>query len=86
MILEVMGSMGWIALYAGVAGGADCIAIPDCPTTPSDLLKSSAAGNNRHFTIIVCAEGAAPRHGTSKAGERAGDTLPPLSVSMWMRK
>ena len=78
MILEVMGrTAGWIALYAGVAGGADCIAIPELPYDPirfAEKIKARRA-NNRHFTIIVCAEGAAPRHGTSKAGERAGDTL-----------
>ena len=32
MVLEVMGRYaGWIALYAGVAGGADVILIPEIP-------------------------------------------------------
>lgn len=78
MILEVMGrTAGWIALYAGVAGGADCIAIPELPYDPArfaDKIKARRA-KNRHFTIIVCAEGAVPRHGTVQPGERAGDTL-----------
>ena len=35
MLLEVMGrDAGWIALWAGVAGGADCIAIPEVPDDP----------------------------------------------------
>ncbi|MDP6933618.1 MAG: 6-phosphofructokinase, partial [Myxococcota bacterium] len=35
MLLQVMGrDAGWIALYAGVAGGADCIAIPELPYDP----------------------------------------------------
>src|SRR4029453_16644316 len=34
MVLEVMGRYaGWIALYAGVAGGADVILIPEIPFT-----------------------------------------------------
>jgi ATP-dependent phosphofructokinase / diphosphate-dependent phosphofructokinase len=67
MFLEVMGrDAGHIALWAGIAGGADCILIPEIPYDPSKIAgkirKRSAIG--RPFTIIVVAEGALPKgHG-----------------------
>ena len=66
MILEVMGRYaGWIALYAGVAGGADVILIPEIPY---DLAKVANAIrvrqlNGKKFSIIVVAEGAKPLGG-----------------------
>jgi ATP-dependent phosphofructokinase / diphosphate-dependent phosphofructokinase len=66
MILEVMGRYaGWIALYAGVAGGADVILIPEIPY---DITKVAAGIRRREkqgkkFSIIVVAEGAKPRGG-----------------------
>ncbi len=78
MILEVMGrTAGWIALYAGVAGGADCIAIPEVPYDPirfAEKIKARRA-RNRHFTIIVCAEGAVAKGESALPKERAGDQL-----------
>lgn len=65
MILEVMGrTAGWIALYAGVAGGADCIAIPELPYHPEKFCEKIVARQKkgRHFTIIVVAEGATAAH------------------------
>lgn len=61
MILEVMGRYaGWIALYSGIAGGADVILIPE---VPYDIRKVAQAINernsrNKKFSIIVAAEGA----------------------------
>jgi 6-phosphofructokinase 1 len=60
MVVEVMGrTTGWIALYGGVAGGADVILIPELPF---DLAAVAAAVRERHrtrrFTIVVVAEGA----------------------------
>jgi 6-phosphofructokinase 1 len=60
MIVETMGRhAGWIALYAGVAGGADVILIPELPR---DLGKAAAFIRRRHksrrFTLVVLAEGA----------------------------
>ena len=78
MILEVMGrTAGWIALYAGVAGGADCIAIPEIPYDPKRFAAKIKArrNRNRHFTIIVCAEGAVPQTGSYDPAQRAGQTL-----------
>ena len=61
MILEVMGrNAGWIALYAGSAGGADVILIPEIPfhlKVICDQVKHRA-GKGKRFSLIVVAEGA----------------------------
>ena len=61
MILEVMGrNAGWIALYAGIAGGADIILIPEIPYQPENIInmvQRREAGGTK-FDIIVVAEGA----------------------------
>jgi 6-phosphofructokinase 1 len=66
MVLEVMGRhAGWIALKAGVAGGADAILIPEIPfdirVVCDKIRRLQTAG--RHYSLIVVAEGAAPIHG-----------------------
>jgi len=61
MVLEVMGRYaGWIALYAGVAGGADVILIPEIPFNyDSVCAKIQQRGSRgKKFTIVVVAEGA----------------------------
>ena len=61
MVVEVMGRYaGWIALHAGIAGGADVILMPEIPY---DLEKVAAAIQRREalgakFSIVVVAEGA----------------------------
>jgi phosphofructokinase-like protein len=66
MVVEVMGRhCGWIALYSGISGSADVILIPEIPfdirKVCDKIMAREAAG--RHFSIVVCAEGAAPRGG-----------------------
>ncbi len=61
MVLEVMGRYaGWIALYAGVAGGADVILIPEIPfsyeSVCSKIRERETLG--KKSTILVVAEGA----------------------------
>ncbi|MCA9716806.1 MAG: 6-phosphofructokinase, partial [Myxococcales bacterium] len=71
MILEVMGrTAGWIALYAGVAGGADCIALPELPYDPERFCHKILARRTRgrQFSLIVVAEGARPRGGEASSG------------------
>ena len=66
MILEVMGRYaGWIALYAGVAGGADVILIPEIPYSIARVAYSvqQRARQGKKFSIIVVAEGAKPLGG-----------------------
>jgi ATP-dependent phosphofructokinase / diphosphate-dependent phosphofructokinase len=61
MVVEVMGrDSGWIALYSGVAGGADVILIPEEPfdiDKVAELIKQRHA-RGRYFSIVVAAEGA----------------------------
>jgi ATP-dependent phosphofructokinase / diphosphate-dependent phosphofructokinase len=79
MVVEVMGRYtGWIALYAGVAGGADVILIPEIPFDVERVAARITSREKRgaRFSIVVVAEGAAPRGGkltlqqeASRAGE-----------------
>lgn len=60
MVVEVMGRhTGWIATVGGLAGGADCILIPERPMTIeeiAEILKKRHA-RGRTFSIVVVAEG-----------------------------
>ena len=61
MVVEVMGrNTGWIAVYAGIAGGADAILIPELELTVEDVAAAIARRHERgkDFSIIVVAEGA----------------------------
>ena len=61
MILEVMGrNAGWIALYAGLAGGADIILIPEMPYHPATIANMirDRQAEGAKFDIVVVAEGA----------------------------
>ncbi|MGI6092600.1 MAG: 6-phosphofructokinase [Veillonellaceae bacterium] len=63
MILEVMGRYaGWIAIHSGLAGGADCILIPEIPYDISAVLAKiqQRKEQGKLFSIIVVAEGAKP--------------------------
>jgi len=77
MVLEVMGrNAGWIALKAGIAGGADVILIPEIPFDSQHLcakIRQIQEAGRRH-SLIVVAEGAAQRNGEQVfyiKGERA---------------
>jgi 6-phosphofructokinase 1 len=66
MVVEVMGRYaGWIALHAGIAGGAHSVLIPEIPF---DLDKVAAKirerdADGRMHSIVIVAEGAEPAHG-----------------------
>lgn len=74
MVVEVMGRYaGWIALHAGVAGGADVILIPEIQY---DLEKIGVRLREREsfgarFSIVVVAEGASPIGGKMTLVEEA---------------
>ncbi len=76
IVAEVMGRhAGWIAVEAGIAGGADVILIPEIPI---DLDEVCAIVNKRHqrgktFSIVVVAEGAQFKEGTFVTQEKALD-------------
>jgi 6-phosphofructokinase 1 len=66
MVLEVMGRYaGWIALYAGVAGGADVILIPEIPFSYDRVCEKikEREGAGKKFTIVIVAEGAREKGG-----------------------
>ena len=61
MVVEVMGrSAGWIAVYGGMAGGADVILVPEIPFEMEEVcaLVNKRLKAGKHFSIIVVAEGA----------------------------
>lgn len=81
MVLEVMGRhAGWIALYGGLAGGADIILIPEIPfdyeKVAAEVLRRDKVGAKS--TMIVVAEGASAkdgkqhRHSTASGEHRLG--------------
>jgi len=61
IVVEVMGrAAGWIAIYSGIAGGADVILIPEVPfdiDKVAELIRQRHA-RGRYFSIVVAAEGA----------------------------
>lgn len=62
MVVEVMGRhAGWIATYAGIAGGADYILIPEIPIEVNQICASLRTRHQRgkSFSIVVVSEGAA---------------------------
>jgi 6-phosphofructokinase 1 len=66
MILEVMGRYtGWIALEAGLAGGADVILLPEIPFNLDEVceLIKRRKKRGRNFSVVVVAEGAKPKGG-----------------------
>ncbi|MBA2306109.1 MAG: ATP-dependent 6-phosphofructokinase [Acidobacteria bacterium] len=66
MVVEVMGRYaGWIALYAGVAGGADVILIPEIPFQMEKVVDQILTREKfgARFSIVVSAEGAKPLGG-----------------------
>jgi len=84
MLVEVMGrDAGWIAVGAGIAGGAHIILIPEIPFTLEKLCEHLALRERygKRFTIIVVAEGiklpAEMKHlsRTTAVGNMIGDAI-----------
>jgi 6-phosphofructokinase 1 len=72
MLVEVMGrSAGWIALSAGLAGGADVILIPERPFDIDEIALHVRRRRMRGhtFSVVVVAEGATPVAGTMELPE-----------------
>jgi ATP-dependent phosphofructokinase / diphosphate-dependent phosphofructokinase len=66
MIVEVMGRYaGWIALTAGLAGGAHVVLIPEIDYDPARVIDAFHRRHGRgvSYSIVVIAEGAKPRGG-----------------------
>ena len=81
IVVEVMGrSAGWICLYAGIAGGADVIIIPEIPYSIEGIIKKINERNsaNKPFTLIAVTEGAVEKGGSAVIGrvvEDSADTI-----------
>ena len=68
MVVEVMGRhAGWIAVAAGIAGGAELVLAPEEPFDIDQVVKFLKHRHRAHanFSIVVVAEGASPREGGS---------------------
>ncbi|MFH1723044.1 MAG: ATP-dependent 6-phosphofructokinase [Elusimicrobiota bacterium] len=77
MAVEVMGrNAGWIALYAGVAGGADVILLPEMPFDMDKVCRKVVwrSHHGKRFTILCVAEGA-----RAVGGEQVVDRYDPAS-------
>ena len=75
IVAEVMGRhAGWIAVYAGMAGGADIILVPEVPYDIDEvcaLLKKRHEGG-KSFSIVVASEGAVAK---KKDNGKEGDMI-----------
>ncbi len=83
MIIEVMGRRaGWIALYAGVAGGGDIILIPEIPYDINIIAEKVKERNRRgkRFSIVVVAEGAKSIGGNLVIQRSAKDGTEPMRL------
>src|SRR3954465_4420634 len=66
LVCEVMGRhAGWLAVYSGLAGGADVILIPERPFDIDNVCEhiKHRHSNGATFSIVVVAEGATPKDG-----------------------
>ena len=75
LVVEVMGRhAGWIAMWSGLAGGADVILIPERAFDIDEVCRLIRRRHDRgrYFAIIVVAEGATPKEGTMEV--TAGQT------------
>ncbi|HVM66249.1 MAG TPA: ATP-dependent 6-phosphofructokinase [Acidimicrobiales bacterium] len=67
IVCEVMGRhAGWIAIHAGIAGGAAAVLVPEIPFDIDEICTNLVRrhGRGNYASVIVVAEGAVPREGT----------------------
>ncbi|NLE72628.1 MAG: 6-phosphofructokinase [Actinomycetales bacterium] len=72
MVVEVMGrNAGWIAVNAGIAGGAEIVLAPEEPFDIDQVVRFLTHRHRAHasFSIVVVAEGAVPREGSGMTFE-----------------
>ncbi len=83
MLIEVMGrNAGWIAFYAGLAGGGDVILIPEVPFSIDAVAERVLLRSKRgkRFSIVVVAEGAKPKGGDVVVARRVEDGSEPIRL------
>ena len=84
-VCELMGrKAGWVALYSGIAGGADVILLPEIPYTIDSVFEVIDKRNHsgKNFSIIAIAEGAITKEmaGQPKNERRVGDISPGMEL------
>src|SRR6202000_1573544 len=77
LIVEVMGRhAGWIALHAGLAGGANVILVPEFPFSIERVCAYGESRCQAHYApIVVVAEGALPDGGDTSILEKGVDAF-----------
>jgi phosphofructokinase-like protein len=82
MILETMGRYaGWIALHAGVAGGADVILLPEFPYDIDEVVRAcKLRASDQQYSIIVVAEGAKPLGGQLSVQQTVANSPDPVRL------
>ncbi len=77
IVCEVMGRhVGWIATYAGIAGGADEILVPEIPFDVGEVCErlTQRHGRGRYSSVVVVSEGALPAPGPDLDSAKAATT------------
>ena len=83
MVVEVMGrNAGWLALHAGMAGGADVILVPEIPYDLDKVCEFLASRNRRgkRFSIVCVSEGAMPVGGQQVVARRIETSPDPIRL------
>jgi len=83
MVVELMGRYaGWLALHAGLAGGADVILIPEIPFQIEQIAETCRrrSRGGKGFTIIAVGEGAKPAGGEMFVDEVIEDSPDPIRL------
>jgi len=83
MVAEVMGRYaGWLALHAGIAGGADVILIPEIPFRWESVFEAcrDRARRGKRFSIVCVAEGARPEGGRMVVHRRVEGSPEPVRL------
>ncbi len=78
LVCEVMGRhAGWIATYAAIAGGAAELMVPETPFDIQVICDKLTArhAKGRYASIVVVAEGAAPKEGTFTVANKGVDAF-----------
>lgn len=90
MLVEIMGNKaGWLTLYAGLAGGADIILLPEIPFSPEKVAKAveKRADSGKPFSIVAVAEGAMTiEESKMKKKERAEKRGDNTTITQWLSK
>jgi phosphofructokinase-like protein len=77
IVCEVMGRhVGWIATYAGIAGGADEILVPEIPFEVAEVCARISQRHERgwYSSVVVISEGALPAPGPDLDSAKAATT------------